>query len=247
MHLHGKVSAELVRLGLSARPNVSLVHQKKQQRWMIAGEEGGGCVGDVGHYTGFVGLSPNGIAVSIPTQSLIPNSMQRRVISQDVIRAQLFRYSNSCNLLVTYHYMEMHGSRPTLLRRVLFQGLNGILAEKTKQPVFFDYAGESVDFPSELIPLIRAVSKGAMTEKNHRAHCITLEAVVLPPEPVIQSIKKPKAEVSPVIEGDPLPIGEVSTVTPASKAPKRKKVSATQTVVPQSTVAPVAVAELVGV
>src|SRR5208283_4145176 len=180
---------------------ITLVHQEKHKRWMIAGEEGGGCTGEVGHYIGFAGILPLGLAVSIPIQSLIPNSTQRRVISQEMIRAQLFRYGSSCDLLVTHHYLAAgaeEDSRPSLERRVLFHGKNGILAPGTKQPVFFDHSGESIDFPKHLVPLIQAVSKGAMTPKNNRAHCIPLPPLTLGP------IKKPKAEATPVIEGEPL-------------------------------------------
>ena len=92
-------------LGLGARPNLTLVFQEKHKRWMIAGEEGGGSTGEVGHYIGFAGVTPVGLAVSIPIQSLIPNSTQRRVISQEMIRAQIFRYGSSCDLLVTHHYL----------------------------------------------------------------------------------------------------------------------------------------------
>ena len=90
-------------LALGARPNLTPVYQQKHKRWMIAGEEGGGCTGEIGHYIGFAGVTPEGLTVSIPIQSLIPNSTQRRVISQEMIRAQLFRYGSSCDLLVTHH------------------------------------------------------------------------------------------------------------------------------------------------
>ena len=105
MTMNGKVIVELRRLGLGARPNITLVLQEKHKRWMIAGEEGGGCTGEIGHYIGFAGILPLGLAVSIPIQSLIPNSTQRRVISQEMIRAQLYRYGTSCDLLVTHHYL----------------------------------------------------------------------------------------------------------------------------------------------
>jgi hypothetical protein len=249
MTMHGKVIVELRRLALGARPNITLVHQEKHKRWMIAGEEGGGCTGEVGHYIGFAGILPLGLAVSIPIQSLIPNSTQRRVISQEMIRAQIFRYGSSCDLLVTHHYLAAgakEDSRPSLERRVLFQGKNGILAPGTKQPVFFDHAGEAVDFPKHLVPLIQAVSKGATTPKNKRAHCIPLLPVALP------AIKKPKVKATPVIEGEPLiDTALVIAVTPAAttsgKGVKRNKSAAQQIVEPQPTPAPDEVAALAAV
>jgi len=74
MTMHGKVVLELRRLNLGARPNLTPVFQQKHKRWMIAGEEGGGCNGELGHYIGFAGVVPDLLAVSIPIQSLIPNS-----------------------------------------------------------------------------------------------------------------------------------------------------------------------------
>jgi hypothetical protein len=246
MTMNGKVIVELRRLGLGARPNLTPVFQQKHKRWMIAGEEGGGCTGEIGHYIGFAGVTPEGLTVSIPIQSFIWNTTLRKVVSQEMIRAQLYRYGTSCDLLVTHHYLApaaKEGARPPMERRILFQGNDGILAPDTKQPVFFDHAGEAVDFPKELIPLIQAVSKGATTPKNKRAHCIPLLPVALP------AIKKPKVKATPVIEGEPLiDTALVIAVTPAAttsgKGVKRNKSAAQQIVEPQQTTAPVEVAAL---
>jgi hypothetical protein len=92
MTMNGKVIVELRRLGLGARPNLTPVFQQKHKRWMIAGEEGGGCTGEIGHYIGFAGVTPEGLTVSIPIQSFIWNTTLRKVVSQEMIRAQLYRY-----------------------------------------------------------------------------------------------------------------------------------------------------------
>ena len=235
MTMHGKVILELRRLSLGARPNLTPVFQQKHKRWMIAGEEGGGCNGEVGHYIGFAGVVSTPLAVSIPIQSLIPNSTQRRVISQEMVRAQIYRYGSSCDLLITHHYLapaSKEGARPPMERQVLFLGKNGILAPATRQPVFFDHSGEAIDFPKNLIPLIQAVSKGAMTPKNSRAHCIPLQPITLAP------ITKSKSEAAPVIEGEPIidealplaasPAAVTPAVTTGSKSQRRSKSAATQ-------------------
>jgi len=247
MTMHGKVVLELRRLNLGARPNLTPVFQQKHKRWMIAGEEGGGCNGELGHYIGFAGVVPDPLAVSIPIQSLIPNSTQRRVISQEMVRAQLFRYGSSCDLLITHHYLapaSKEGARPPMERQVLFLGKNGILAPETKQPVFFDHSGEAIDFPKNLLPLIQAVSKGAMTPKNNRAHCIPLPPITLGP------IKKSKAEATPVPEGEPivdesLPLTAPPAAPANGKGTRRNKSVAPQLVAQQPTAAPDEVAALV--
>jgi hypothetical protein len=162
-----------------------------------------------------------------------------------MIRAQLFRFGSSCDLLVTHHYLApaaREGARPALERQVLFQGKNGILAPGTKQPVFFDHAGEAVDFSKELIPLIQAISKGATTPKNNRAHCIPLQSITLPP------MKKHKVEAAPVIEAASAVQGvalidaaSAIAATTNTRAAKRNKSAPQQTVVPPQTVAPVEV------
>jgi hypothetical protein len=246
MTMHGKVIQELQRLNLGARPNLTPVFQQKHKRWMIAGEEGGGCNGELGHYIGFVGVVTAPLAISIPIQSLIPNSTQRRVISQEMVRAQLFRYGSSCDLLITHHYLSpasKEGARPPMERQVLFLGKNGILAPETKQPVFFDHSGEAIDFPHNLIPLIQAVSKGAMTPKNNRAHCIPLQPINL------GLVKKAKVRTEPVVEGEPiiddsLLIAATPSAPISGKGAKRNKSTTLQIVEPQQTVAPVEVAAL---
>jgi hypothetical protein len=102
--------------------------------------------------------------------------------------------------------------------------------------VFFDHAGEAIDFPKNLIPLIQAVSAGATTPKNKHAHCISLQPITL------GSTKKPKAAATPVVEGEPiaddaLPIAAATAPPASSKGSKRSKSAATQFSTPQPTVA----------
>lgn len=225
MVMHRKVVDELKRLGLSCHPYLTVVFQQKQKRWMLAGEEGGGSTADVGHYVGFTGVTPSGIAVSIPIQSLVPNSTQRRVIAQEMIRAQIFRYGNSCNLLVTYHWLNSAGDseRPTLDSHRLFYHRNGILAPGTKQPVFFDRAGEPIDTPPELVPLIQAVTDGVLAQKNHRVHCIPVPGIKRPdvPTPKPRTVTTPP-ETAP-IPGGTAPREAVGAISAASGRKKGRK------------------------
>lgn len=192
------VLRELNRLNIGCRTAVSIVFQQKNKRWMIAGEEGGGSVDRLGHYVGYVGVAPEGLAVSIPIQSFIPNRTQRRVFAQDLVRFEIFRYENSCNLTVTRHHLVSpgEGRRPELKTDELFHQKNGILTSDSKQPVFFDHAGEPIDLPRELIPAIQAASKGVLSQRNKRAHLIGVADVSLPSV----ETKQPTQETPPVHE-----------------------------------------------
>jgi hypothetical protein len=192
------VLRELKRLNIDCHSSVSIVFQQKSKRWMIAGEEGGGSVDRLGHYVGYVGVAPEGLAVSIPIQSFIPNRTQRRVFALDLVRLEIFRYENSCNLTVTrFHLVSPgEGRRSEMKSDELFHQKNGILTPDSKQPVFFDRAGEPIDLPIELIPAIQATSKGVLSQRNKRAHLIGVSDVTLP----TVETKKPAEELQPVHE-----------------------------------------------
>jgi hypothetical protein len=192
------VLRELKRVNIYCHSSVSIVFQQKSQRWMIAGEEGGGSVDRLGHYVGYLGVAPEGLAVSIPIQSFIPNRTQRRVFAQDLVRLEIYRYETSCNLTVTRFYLvSPGGGRRSELKAVeLFHQRNGILTTDSKLPVFFDGAGEPIDLPRELVPAIQAVSKGVLSQRNKRAHLIGVSDVTLPSV----ETKKPTEESQPVHE-----------------------------------------------
>jgi hypothetical protein len=192
------VLRELKRLNIYCHSSVSIVFQQKSRRWMIAGEEGGGSVDRFGHYVGYVGVAPVGLAVSIPIKSFTPNRTQRRVFAQDLVRLEIFRYETSCDLTVTRFYLvSPGGGRRSEMKTVeLFRQQNGILTPDSKQPVFFDRAGEPIDLPRELIPAIQATSKGVLSQRNKRAHLIGVPDVPLPSVETTQ----PTEELQPVHE-----------------------------------------------
>jgi hypothetical protein len=188
----------LQRLNINCRTAVSVVFQQKSKRWMIAGEESGGAVGSVGHYVGYVGVAPTGLAVSIPIQSFIPNCTQRRVFAQDLVRIEILRCENSCNLTITRYCLVSpgEGRRPKLRLEELLDQKDGILTADLKQPVFFDRTGEPIDLPSELIHAIQAASKGVLSQRNKRAYLIGVPDVPLPSV----ETKQPTEELQPARE-----------------------------------------------
>jgi hypothetical protein len=204
------VLRELKRLGIECRPEVRIVHQKKNARWLIAGEEGGGAEGAIGHYVGFVGVSPEGVAVSLPIRSFIPNRIYRKVFAQDLLRLQVFRYEQSINLSITRHCLVSPGPgrRPELISRDVFIQREGLLTNGSDLPVFIDRTGEPVDMPADLIPAIKAACRGVATVRNKRAHLIGLPDVTLPPiviskATVPENVSALPVELVPAVETSP--------------------------------------------
>ena len=214
---------------------------------MIAGEEGGGCTGEIGHYIGFAGVTPEGLTVSIPIQSFIWNT----TLAQSYIPRD-----DTGPTLPLWQLMRLIGDAPLPGPRrkrgsaTPYGAPDSIPGQRMvsspqiqSNPYFLTTPARPSTSRKSLVPLIQAVSKGATTPKNKRAHCIPLLPVALP------AIKKPKVKATPVIEGEPLiDTALVIAVTPAGttsgKGVKRNKSAAPQIVEPQPTPAPVEVAAL---
>jgi hypothetical protein len=179
MDLTAPARQELRRSGFRIRPAVSIVHQQKTGKWMLAGEEGGGSVKAIGHYVGYVGTSMDKTLLSLPVQALLPNVIHRRVISASLIRFEIFRYEQSCELAITHLYLDYpeEGKRPRIARRDLFRGRDGLLTSDNPVPLFFSRSGELLDFAAHFTPGITAVTRGVQCMNCKHAHLIGLPPI----------------------------------------------------------------------
>jgi hypothetical protein len=176
MRFHQSVVQQLRKLDLRVRTSVSIVHQQKAKRWLLAADEGGGSLKDIAHYVGYIGVAPDGLDFSLPVQALIPNATHRRIAAVQLVRFEILRAGESCDLAVTHHFLqaEQEGRRPQLRRSDLFVGRSGVLTEDSKEPIFFDRSGEEIDVPSALLPGIHAVAQASFCFRCHHAHLIGL-------------------------------------------------------------------------
>jgi hypothetical protein len=129
-------------LKLTVKTSVSIVYQQRAKRWLLAGDEGGGSLKQIAHYVGYVPTLNDDLKFSLPIQTLIPNATHRRVAGTSLVRFEILRYDQSCDLSVTHLYLQSEGKsrRPTVRRDNLFQQRSGVLIADSDVPTFFDRA-----------------------------------------------------------------------------------------------------------
>lgn len=222
MELTAPARQELRSSGFRIRPAVSIVHQPKNRRWLLSGEEGGGSVKAVGHYVGYTGTSMDTSLLSLPVQALLPNVIHRRVLSASLIRFEIFRYEQSCELEITHLFLDSSkkGQRPHIVRRDLFRGRDGLLTADNPVPLFFSRSGELVELPDHFTPGLAAVTRGVQCIKCKHAHLIGLPTIRVPAARSVIAA----AEIHPILHPVPpqtniaaeVPIPPLGTVTPPS-------------------------------
>ncbi len=188
--LSPKELSALSAASIQAHSTVSLAYQRKSRRWVLRAEESGGGTVAIGHYLGFAGVEPAGLALSFQNQTLQPNSGHRLLFASSLIRFELFRYGANCHLLISQHSVaptkgeQSEGKRPAHLRRNLLLEHWGQI-QKNGDLLFLDRAGEAVDVPEYLKPYIACALAGTKCAACMHAHFEKLPSIQLP-DPVSQ-------------------------------------------------------------
>ena len=196
------VIRELRRVELRVNSGVSIVFQQKAKRWLLAADEGGGSLKGIAHYVGYAGIAPDGLAFSLPVHALIPNAVHRRVAGDNLVRFEILRAGESCDLAVTHHYFEspQEGRRPVIRKTNLFVGRSGVLTPESREPLFFDRSGEIIDIPAPLLAGVQALTAAAFCFQCKHAHLIGLPAVDVASFPKDARSSEPQ-EVAVVFDG----------------------------------------------
>jgi len=218
MELTAPARQELIRSGFRIRPAVSIVHQPKSKRWLLSGEEGGGSVKAIGHYVGYVGTNTDASVLSLPVQALLPNVIHRRVLSSSLIRFEIFRYEQSCELAITHLYLDPapEGQRPRIARRELFRGRDGLLTADNPVPLFFSRSGELIELPEHITPGLAAVARGAQCINCRHAHLIGLPTIRVP----VASTALTSARATAMPDAISFPVADATFVATAPAIPQ---------------------------
>jgi hypothetical protein len=163
----------LDRVGVHARPAVSLEYQTVAKRYVLRGIESGGAIAEMGRYITFAAENGEPLKYLLSVDTLAVNGLHAVVVAGVLTRIELFRVRRTCQVLITRHQAgtAVNGRRPPLESKVLFLAKDGFLHDdvwgKQKSltdsmlPVFWSRGGESINVPEGFESAIRAATHGA--------------------------------------------------------------------------------------
>lgn len=193
LRLTRAVTNRLRKLGIYARPQLSLEHQGGAKRYVVRGIESGGAVEELGYYVAFAGENGEPLSWLQTLDSLAVNGLHAVVLAPVLTRIEMLRIGRNYELSVTRHrpVSTEVGRRPKLNVDEIFAGVHGYLPlelwGKDKdlsgfvKPQFFTKSGEEIPLPLEFDSAISAVTCGTACVGCRHAHYSRL--CVVPPSP----------------------------------------------------------------
>jgi hypothetical protein len=163
----------LQRTRIYCQAAISIEFQQAAQSYVIRGAESGGAIAQIGAYCGFVDGAGSPLSDLQPVNTVGVNGLHGTVVSQNLVRVQMFRAGTTYELLLTRHsLLPLAGKgRPGLQNSVLFHGRHGTLEMelwgRDRQflgivvPVFYNKSGEQTTFPDRFHDAILRVTAGA--------------------------------------------------------------------------------------
>ena len=176
------VLRRLDKVGIFARPHVSLEHQHLARRYVVRGIESGGAVREIGRYVTFCGPNGEPLHYLHPIDAVGLNGVHAVVIAPILVRIEVFRASRTCQLLITQHEpgKAENGRRPPLASSVVFRGVNGFLGSgDANVPRFWSRAGEERAIPPLFTTAVQAATLGASCVGCSHAHFLAAPATTV--------------------------------------------------------------------
>ena len=156
LRLTPAITNRLRKLGIYARPQLSLEHQGIAKRYVVRGVESGGAVEELGYYVAFAGENGEPLPWLQTLDSLAVNGLHAVVLAPVLTRIEMLRIGGNYELSITRHrpVSAQAGHRPKLKADELFAGVHGYLSlelwGKDKdlsgfvKPQFFTRSGEEI-------------------------------------------------------------------------------------------------------
>ena len=123
---------QLHQAGIYCEPSISIEHQHLARKYVIRGVESGGAVAELGHCVSFVGTNGQWLSWLQRIDAVGRNGLHAVVVAPQFVRLQMFRRAQTYDLLITQHHLEspQEGRRPALQNKIIFHGINGVLASE---------------------------------------------------------------------------------------------------------------------
>jgi hypothetical protein len=168
--------------GIYCDPSVSIEHQDLAKRYVLRGRESGGASGHIGAYCGFVDTSGDPLPWLTRVNSVGRNGIHAIVVATELVRIQIFRNGQTCDLLITRHKLTCKSgrTRPALENSILSQGIHGnlLLESQSRElqrrnetlPVFHTRSGEELPIPEIFHDAVSRTITGAHCSGCHHCH-----------------------------------------------------------------------------
>lgn len=124
LSLPGRVRSRLRRVGVFARPQVSLEHQHLAHRYVLRGVESGGAIQEIGHYVSFANEDGEPLAYLHPIDAVGVNGLHAVVVAPVLVRVEMLRAGRAYELRITRYQIGKaeNGRRPALVCRPIYLG-----------------------------------------------------------------------------------------------------------------------------
>ncbi len=167
------VEETLEKMGIHARPALSVEYQSLAKRFVIRGVESGGAVREAGRYVAFADEEGRPLAWLHPVDSIARNGIHAVVIAERLVRIEMLRAGCTYDLSITKHHLRALGERgrPRLVAEEIFLGRGGYLGLELwgkdnkfageVLPQFFTRAGEDVAVPAPFVAAAKSATRGA--------------------------------------------------------------------------------------
>ena len=115
-------------VGIWCEANLTL--QRRDQDWLIRGQESGGAVNDIGRYVGFCKEDGSALSWLHPVKNFMPNGLHAILLAKGpLVRMDMYRFETSYDPLITSHTLtpEEGTPKPKLETRLIFFHRFGVL------------------------------------------------------------------------------------------------------------------------
>lgn len=182
----------LEKQGIYCLPGISVEHQHLAHRFVLKGTESGGAVASMGRYCGFIQANGGPLPWLQQLDSFGGNGRHAIVIAEELIRIEMLRVEQTCELLISRHSLSQatDGSRPTLTSSLLFRGYAGRIAHELWKdanrhlrgvvaPLFYTSAGEIHQTPPKFAEAIRRITGAVACIRCKHTHFAIRPPVVV--------------------------------------------------------------------
>jgi len=108
----------------------NLTVQRRDQDWLIRGQESGGAVNDIGRHVSFCKEDGSALSWLHPVKNFMPNGLHAILLAKGpIVRLDMYRFETSYDLLITTHTLvnEEGKPKPTLETKLIFFHRFGVL------------------------------------------------------------------------------------------------------------------------